>query len=275
MSPRKGSKEAVEGLRAKAEGHPRGPRKRAPDAGQFLVIHEAEFDSMMEAGLSGSQFAVLLAMRLHAKPGVECWPSIARLCEKTKLSRRVVQLARAALIRKQLLRAVRRSGNKSYYEIFSPGDPETNQEDTPTRGEVLITPLERGEVLITPLDKGRSFDHPGGEVLITPPCHRGRSFDHPEYIKRKMKTPAHAIHDGRVSGLTADQQDKTARAGVRRLSRAVASLELVGVPPAELGALSAEHLGALSASDFSAALKEAERTRSVVPFREGRNGGSS
>ncbi len=270
---------------------PEGRRLRAKRIeGRFVALSADDLATMRT--LTRSQMLVLLALRLHAHSDTgECWPSMDRLCSMTGLCDRIVRMARADLARLGLICMTRRAGKNSVYKINSsavtaegkcpredlgiPGSQDPPNPDLGIRETGSGDPEGRiwgsatmchGEDLGIPQNRTDQRRDQGRE---------GRTRDlknaRPPSGEEKSGQAQHSDpgHGGMYRPYVAEavpQRSSQEAAGTRRLARAVATLELRGVPSEDLALLSAEYLAGLSAADYTKALREAEKNRSTLPL---------
>jgi len=268
-------------------------RKRTQaTAGRFAKVTEWHIEQMRE--MTAYQMRVWLVLLLHSGVNAECWPSTARVCALTGLGKRIVRLARAYLVRRGLIEILRQPGQRMIVRNCTPvgsTDPGEDLQILP-QNDTNCTPVgstDPGEDLqirgrIYRSYQGGSTD-PGGEDLqILPSITPVGSTDPPEEIEERIRREG--CEPGKVArperapfpeagedrpeapATTVAPATPQARAGARRLPLARARLELVGVPQDALDAIDPEYLGALSAHDYSTALRAAERLRLVAPLLE-------
>jgi hypothetical protein len=266
------TKQLVEKLRSKCSTAGSKPaRKRTQaTAGRFAKVTEWHLEQMRD--MAAYQMRVWLVLLLHSGVNAECWPSTARVCALTGLGKRIVRLARAYLVRRGLIEIQRQPGQRMIVRNCTPVGSTDPGEDLQIRGRIYRS------------YQGGSTD-PGGEDLqilpsITPVGSTDPTEEIEENIRREGCEPGKVARPERATfpeagedrpeapATTVAPATPQARAGARRLPLARARLELVGVPQDDLDTIDAEHLGALSAHDYSTALRAAERLRSVAPLLE-------
>jgi len=286
------TKQLVEKLRSKCSTDSKPARKRTQaTAGRFAKVTEWHLEQMRD--MTAYQMRVWLVLLLHSGVNAECWPSTARVCALTGLGKRIVRLARAYLVRRGLIEIQRQPGQRMIVRNCTPvgsTDPGEDLQILP-QNDTNCTPVgstDPGEDLqirgrIYRSYQGGSTD-PGGEDLqilpsITPVGSVDPTEEIEERIRREGCEPGKVARPERAPfpeagekaqcQLPAPPATPQSRAGARRLPLARARLELVGVPQDALDAIDPEHLGALSANDYSTALRAAERLRSVQPLLKG------
>ena len=92
-------------------------------------------------GLSATQKAVLISLADNANDEGACWPSVARISERTCLSERAVRLALRKLEELGYLVSHHRSGRSTWYTVNPAGNP--GMSCPPPRHQMPDTPARR------------------------------------------------------------------------------------------------------------------------------------
>ncbi|WEJ19307.1 helix-turn-helix domain-containing protein [Pseudomonas sp. SD17-1] len=126
-------------------------------------------------GMSPAQKAVLISLADNANDEGACWPSVARIAERTCLSERAVRNALRWLEQVEVLAAHQRTGRSTWYTVspynYNPGISCPPAPDAPPpRQEVPPTPApDAGPPGIScPQNRNRTVREPSGSFASTP-----------------------------------------------------------------------------------------------------------
>lgn len=122
-------------------------------------------------GMSPAQKAVLISLADNANDDGVCWPSVARICERTCLSERAVRNALRWLEEVKLLTSHQRHGRSTWYTVtpaaYAPGISCPPAPDAPHPG--TSCPPPRQEMPLTPAPGApRTVSEPSGEPSEEP-----------------------------------------------------------------------------------------------------------
>lgn len=147
-------------------------------------------------GMTPAQKAVLISLSDNANDDGVCWPSVARICERTCLSERAVRNALRWLEEVKLLTSHQRHGRSTWYTVtpaaYAPGISCPPAPRAPHPG--TSCPPPRQEVPPTPApDAPRTVSEPSGEPSEEPKKGADASGESPR--SKRPTCPAQDIVD--------------------------------------------------------------------------------